>query len=129
MDLYFCGHGGWDTRGHSSVFVEVPAGTEVVFYKEVGYPLTVGEARKILEHDSQALRPVRTIRGPMQAPEMTLYPAQEFWPVFGAAAKVGHADWHAVATETRLGALLQRYRSARIHWIACSVRELAPTHA
>ena len=124
MDIYVCGHGGWDVIGRSGIFTTVPQGTEVIFYKEIGDVLYVSEAEAILSGSTAALQPAREIRGGMQAPEMTLYPAREFWTEFGAAAQRSGANWHAVATDTRLSHFLQRYPGTRIHWIACSVREL-----
>jgi len=124
MDIYICGHGGWGVIGRSGIFVPVPTGSEVVFYKEIGDVMLVREAEAILSGGRGALLPERTIRGGMQAPEMSLYPAREFWPQFGAAAQKGGVDWHAVADETPLSYFLERYRGARLHWIACSVREL-----
>lgn len=124
MDLYVCGHGGWGIVGRSGIFVPVPLSSEVVFYKQIGDVLLVREAEDILRRNRKALAPERTIRGGMQAPEMSLYPAREFWRNFGAAAQEGNVEWHAVATETRLSYFLERYPGVRLHWIACSVREL-----
>lgn len=123
-DIYVCGHGGWATIGYSSIFVQIPAGTEVVFYKEIGEVLYVREAEAILRRANNALSPARVIGAYQQCPDMTLYPAQNFWPRFGAAAGVSGAYWHAVATDTNLSYFLERYPGTRIHWIACSVREL-----
>ena len=123
-DIYVCGHGGWDTIGYSSIFVQVPAGTEVVFYREIGNVLYVSEAEAILRRANNALTPARVISAYQQCPDMTLYPAQNFWSRFGAAAGTGGVFWHAVATETKLSYFLERYPGTRIHWIACSVREL-----
>ena len=123
-DIYVCGHGGWGTIGYSSIFVQVPGGTEIVFYKEIGDVLYVREAEAILSGAANALPPARTVTAFKQCPDMTLYPAQEFWSNFGAAAQTGGANWHAVATETKLSFFLMRYPGTRIHWIACSVREL-----
>lgn len=124
MDLYACGHGGWGLIGRSGIFVTVPLSSQIVFYKEIGDVLLVSEAENILRGNNRALEPARTIRGGMQAPEMSLYPAREFWAKFGAAAQEGNVEWHAVAAETRLSYFLERYPGARLHWIACSVREL-----
>lgn len=124
MDLFVCGHGGWGVIGRSGIFVTVPMGTEVVFYKEIGDVLLVREAEAILGHASGAPQPARSIRGGMQAPEMTLYPAREFWTRFGTAAKAGAVEWHAVANDTPLSYFLERYPGVTLHWIACSVREL-----
>jgi hypothetical protein len=123
-DIYVCGHGGWGVIGYSSIFVSVPGGTEVVFYKEMGEVLLVREAEDILRRAPSALAPVRTVMAHRQCPDMSLYPAQEFWNRFGAAAATGMVSWHAVAVETRLSYFLERYPGTRIHWIACSVREL-----
>ena len=127
MDIYVCGHGGWGTIGRSSIFTRVPTGTEVVFYKEIGDFLLVREAEEILSHSGNAPQPERIVRGGQQAPEMTLYPATEFWKEFGKAASTGGVSWHAVSTDTPLSYFLQRYAWSRIHWIACSVRELRST--
>jgi hypothetical protein len=123
-DIYICGHGGWGIIGRSSIFVRIPAATEVLFYKEIGDVLYVSEAEAIMRRAPDALRPARTVGASTQCPDMTLYPAREFWNNFGAAAQAGGVPWHAVAAATRLSQFLERYRGARIHWIACSVREL-----
>lgn len=123
-DIYVCGHGGWGTVGYSSIFVQVPGGTEVVFYKEIGDVLYVSEAEAILRRAGNALKPARVLTAFRQCPDMTLYPAQEFWSNFGAAANTGGVNWHAVSSEAKLSYFLKRYPGARIHWIACSVREL-----
>lgn len=123
-DIYVCGHGGWGVIGYSSIFVQIPSGTEVVFYKEIGDVLYVREAEAILRKAPNALYPARTVDGYKQCPDMSLYPAQEFWSNFGASAEAGGSSWHAVAGETKLSYFLQRYSGCRIHWIACSVREL-----
>jgi hypothetical protein len=122
--IYVCGHGGWGTIGYSEVFVEIPASTEVVFYKEIGDVLYVREAEAILAKAPDALNAARILTAYRQCPDMTLYPATEFWDKFGAAASRGGVSWHAVATETKLSYFLQRYPGTQIHWIACSVREL-----
>lgn len=124
MELYVCGHGGWGTIGRSSIFVPIPAGTEVVFYKEIGDVLYVREAQDILSGSPNALRPARVVRSGMQCPDMVLHPAQEFWEQFSRAATLGGRNWHAVASDTWLSYFLRRYMSCRVHWIACSVREL-----
>jgi hypothetical protein len=127
MDIYICGHGGWDVIGRSSVFTTLPGGTEVVFYREVGQELMVSEAEAIMRRDPGALRPARVIKQYTQCPDMTLHPAREFWNEFGAAATGGGVHWHAVAQPTRLRHFLERYPGCRIHWIACSVRSLHAT--
>jgi len=124
MDIYVCGHGGWDTIGRSAIFTRVPSGSEVVFYKEIGEAMLVSEAEEILSLSPAAPRPERIIEGGQRAPEMTLYPAREFWNEFGRAASASGVNWHAVARDTPLSHFLQTYAWARIHWIACSVREL-----
>lgn len=126
MDIYVCGHGGWGVDGRSSIFVQVPAGTEVVFYKEIGDVLYVSEAEAILRGAPNALRPVRVIRSFESCPEMTLFPAREFWRSLGAAATAGGANWHAVASPTQLSYFLRAYTPSRLHWIACSSRMLEP---
>jgi hypothetical protein len=123
-DIYVCGHGGWGVIGYSSIFIKIPAGTEVVFYKEIGDVLYVSEAEDILRKAANALPPARVETAFHQCPDMTLYPAQEFWNNFGAAAATGGVSWHAVAGESKLSYFLERYPGTRIHWIACSVREL-----
>ncbi len=123
-DIYVCGHGGWGTVGRSSVFVKVPQGTEVIFYKEIGDVLYVDEAEAILSKATHALQPARTISALRQCPDMSLYPAMEHWKSFGSAAGGAGSSWHGVSTTTRLSYFLQRYPGSRIHWIACSVREL-----
>ena len=123
-DIYVCGHGGWGTIGHASIFVQIPSGTEVIFYKDIGDVLYVSEAEAILKGAPNALPPARTEGAYRQCPDMSLYPAQEFWSNFGAAANAGGASWHAVASETKLSHFLQQYPGTRIHWIACSVRRL-----
>lgn len=127
MDIYVCGHGDWGTIGRSGIFVTVPSGTEVIFYKEIGDVMLVSEAEAILSGAPNAPLPERVIRGGMQAPDMSLHPAREFWQEFGAAASRSGASWHAVATETHLSQIFERYQggSLTIHWIACSVRDLA----
>ena len=126
MDIYVCGHGGWGVDGRSSIFVQVPAGTEVVFYKEIGDVLYVSEAEAILRGAPNALRPARVIRSFESCPEMTLYPAREFWQNFGAAATAGGVNWHAVASPTQLSYFLRSHTPSRLHWIACSSRMLRP---
>ncbi len=106
--------------GRSNVFVEVPPGSEVVFYKDSLEPLSVPEAEAILRGDAGALPPARVIRARMNANEMTLAPATEFWKQFGAAAAARGVNWHAVAAHTPLSYFLHRYPHTRIHWIACS---------
>lgn len=123
-EIFVCGHGGWGTIGRSRIFVDVTGFTEVLFYKEIGYPLTVAEAMAILSRAPGALQPERSISR-TQCPDMSLYPAREFWNEFGSAAKKGGVEWLAVAQETSLSDLLKRWSGTRIHWIACSVREMA----
>lgn len=127
LDIYVCGHGGWATIGYSSIFVQVPQGCQVLFYKEIGEVLYLEEAMAILRRAGNASIPVRTVTPNQSCPDMTLYPAEKFWGEFGAAANAGGVNWHAVQSETRLNYFLKRYPYAHIHWIACSVRELSPT--
>jgi hypothetical protein len=123
-DIYVCGHGGWGIVGRANIFTKVPAGTEVVLYREIGSLLYVPEACDILARSPNALRPARTIKSPNQCPDLTLYPAREFWNALGEAAQRGGTHWLAVAQDTRLSDILRRYGLSRVHWIACEVREL-----
>ena len=125
MDLYVCGHGGWEVVGRPTVFMPVPAGSEVVFYRDVGDALLVPEAEEILRGSQHALPPERVVRQYMQCPDMTLAPATEFARNFEDAAATRGVRWVAVSGNTRLSDLLARYPRTRIHWIACSVRVLA----
>jgi hypothetical protein len=120
-DLYVCGHGGWDAFG-AGIFAKLPRGTEVILYKEIGQFLLVTEAEAILSRSPGALAPERVIDSHKNCPDLTLYPAEEFWSQFGTAANRGGVDWLAVASPTRLSELFQRWAGARIHWIACSGR-------
>lgn len=125
MDTFVCGHGGWDVIQRATAFVTVPAGSEIWFYKEVGEAMTLGEAEAILRGDPAAPRPERVIRQYMQAPDMTLYACPEFESNFAAAATQGGRQAYMVTGEMMLSELLRRYPSSRLHWMACSVRELA----
>lgn len=126
MDLYVCGHGGWEVVGRPTVFKPLPAGSEVVLYREVGDAMLVTEAEDILRGSPHALLPERVIRQYMQCPDMTLAPATEFEPRFAAAAATRGVRWVAVMGHTRLSELLARHPGTRLHWIACSVRVLSP---
>ena len=126
-DIYVCGHGGWATIGYSSIFVQVPQGCQLVLYKEIGEVLYLNEAVAILRRAGNAPIPARTVTSYQSCPDMTLYPAENFWGNFNAAANAGGVNWHPVSSETRLNYFLRYYSYARIHWIACSVRELRPT--
>lgn len=123
-DIYLCGHGGWGVIGHASIFVQVPSGTEIVFYRDIGNVLYVSEAEAILRRAANALKPARVVTGFQQCPDMSLYPANEFWPQFSRAAGTGGVNWHAAATETKLDFFLMRYPGCRLHWIACGSRQL-----
>ncbi len=125
--IYVCGHGGWGTIGRPSVFTTVPAGAEVVLYTEIGSVLYVSQAVEILSRSGNAPRPVRTIGSRRQCPDLTLYPAQEFWNDFGRAATQGGTQWLAAAQPTSLSSILLRHGLGRVHWIACGVRELRQT--
>jgi hypothetical protein len=127
MDLYVCGHGGWEVVGRPTVFVPLPAGSEVVLYHEVGETMSVPEAEEILKGSTTALKPVREIRQYMQCPDMTLAPATQFEPNFTAAAAIRGVSWTPVRGHTKLSELLTRYPRTRLHWIACSVRVLQKT--
>lgn len=127
MDTYVCGHGGWGVIQRATVFVTVPAGAEVCFYKEVGETMSLGEAEAILRGDHDALLPERVIRQYMQAPDMTLYPCPEFQSQFATSAMRGSRRAFMVTGEMKLSELLRRFPSSRLHWMACSVRELAKT--
>lgn len=127
MDVFVCGHGGWDTIQRATVFFAVPAGSEVVFYKEVGYPLQLGEALQVLGQDAKAPLPARIVRQYMQAPDMTLYPCPEFANHFTQAANAGGARAYMVPGQMKLSELMRHFPSSRLHWMACSVRELAKT--
>lgn len=124
-EIFVCGHGGWNVMGASG-FVNLPKFTEILLYKEIGEALYVDEAEDILSGARNALQPTRIIRAYENCPDMSLYPATEHWNSFGSAAKKGGVDWLAVSTETRLSDIVTRWHS-RIHWIACSVRQLRKT--
>ena len=126
MNIYICGHGGWSTLGSATVFTTVPAGTEIVFYKEVGNPLMLDEAEDVLKGASTAPLPARTVRAYMQTPDMTIYPCPEFEANFAAAAAAGGARAFMVSGQMKLSEVFHRFPGSRIHWMACSVRELKP---
>ena len=122
-DIYVCGHGEWGTIGRANAFVKIPTFTEVLMYKEIGDVLYVSEAEAILSRSKKALQPARVMRSYDSCPDMSLFPAPEFWKEFGSAAKKGGVEWLAVGSETWLSDILTRWHT-RIHWIACSVRGL-----
>ena len=127
MNVYVCGHGGWDVIQRATVFFAVPAGSEVVFYKEIGNTMDLTEAEALLRGDGTGPLPARQIRSYMQAPDMTLDPCPEFQARFAAAAATGGARAFMVPAQMRLSELIRHFPNSRVHWMACSVRELAET--
>jgi hypothetical protein len=122
-DIYVCGHGGWRVIGMSSVFVDVPAFTEVVFYKDIGWELDLTEAEAILRGDANAPQPERTVASFSHCPDMSLLPSQ-YDAQFAAAATTGGVNAFVVTAETKLSDLLEQCKGNRIHWMACSSRGL-----
>lgn len=123
-DIYICGHGGWDTIGRSSGFVNLPASTSFVLYEEIGHPMYVSDALEILSRNPGAKAPVRRIGAFKAAPDMTIFPAPEFEGQFVAASSAGGSRAFVVSSPTSLARVLGRFRGHTIHWIACSNRML-----
>ncbi len=129
-DVYLCGHGHWRTVGLNEPFTMLPKGTKLSVYTPVGRYLDPGCAYATITGDTSAggivFTPDQTFEEFRSCPNATLLPLNPgkdkvYIDVFTMAANKGKQICQ-VNTATRLSALLEQYKGAHLHWMACRPR-------